>query len=360
MDAPVDAVDAIVAELLAREQASMLDRTKCSMTARNVYNRLTGTADRRYNDNLLAETRGVPELAAELRAAERAGEGRAYYVHFEHVTGESSHYFILLQLPGARGGVLLLQSAVFEFSIRDWLDPGALEAAARAAYAAAAAALPRDERDAARREALRAGHVRNRDFDLETAANVRACRFAERRAVPSVAELEAAFLAPLASLCGPWAAGDDTARRCRAYRALFGCRLDERAMSRAVALGCPAAAVRFVSGALAAGTCGAPPPQVPAASARAEAPGATSRAEAPGATDEAIVARYRAFARTLVDMAGAHGAPRAALAADLAGAIEGGRLDEGALCAFLPGVAPPPQVPAATTRTEIPGVALVD
>lgn len=245
------AVDRIVAQLLQCQQASMLDKTKCSMTARNVYNHLTGTGDMRYNDNLLGETRGTQDLLDELRAAERRGDGRVYYVHFDHVTGDSSHYFILLQLPGARG-VAVLQSAVFEFSIRDWLDPGALEREARFTFEAESASLAAREPDAHRRELLLDAHARNRDFDLQTAANVRACCFGARRVVPTVDELERALIWPLQDLCGPWAP-DNVERRCEAYRTIFGCRLSAVAMARTVRLGCNPAAVRYMSGPLAIG-----------------------------------------------------------------------------------------------------------
>lgn len=125
---PSDAIiGRMVHHLMVVQRLNMLDTTKCSTTARRVFNYMCGLGAVETNDNLSHTPPNLAELVEGLtRSSERTdvtdigtdmrmdiGIGmRVAYVHFDHLTNETSHYFIVV----AHGGrVTLLQSAVFEF-----------------------------------------------------------------------------------------------------------------------------------------------------------------------------------------------------------------------------------------------------
>ena len=241
MDSKILDLDRYIAHLLDVQQSNMLDRTKCSMTARNVYNHLTGSDDMAYNNNLSDTTPNLADLAVQLRTADASGGDRVYYVHFDHVTGESSHYFILLQLHGH--GVILLQSAVFEFSIHDWLYPVEMRTDA---YAAHIVRLQGVVDDPVRSKLIIGQLERDLKREQDTSRNIQACRYAERK-VHAVEAFVADFVDALGTLEGVWTE-EDVGARCRVYVELFGCRLEAETMANIVrGGGCKAATFKFVS-----------------------------------------------------------------------------------------------------------------
>jgi hypothetical protein len=111
-------LDKIVDHLLVEQKVNVLDKTKCSTSARHIYNYLCSDWNNSiyHNDNLSRTDPNIDELIDKLQAK----ESTVYYVHLDHLTNETSHYFIIVQI-GEK--VIVLQSAVFEFSIYEWLYP---------------------------------------------------------------------------------------------------------------------------------------------------------------------------------------------------------------------------------------------
>ena len=248
-------MDALVSRVLSERRLDALDRTKCSVSAKNVYDFLVGGGEEAvaWNDNLLGggarPAGGLDELAAELRAAEASGDDRAYYVHFDHVCGETSHYFILLQ----RGAVTTaLQSAVFEFSLRDWLRPGAtflevlLDDSRREAERAGAELLSGD--GAARAEAVAAQWGSWTARQLAVLRRIEECEFSRGRAHADMATVFVDRV--LRRLEGEWTE-EDADDRIAAYSEAFSCALDP-ALVRMIARrgGGGPASFRYVSASL--------------------------------------------------------------------------------------------------------------
>ena len=218
--------------LMVAQRVSMLDTTKCSTTARRVYDYLCAAGQGQGqgstiapNDNLAAV---APNLAA-LRPSASAGDFVAY-VHFDHMTNDTSHYFIVVR---SGPSVLVLQSAVFEFSLRDWLFPDEARMELHAATAAermpgmpgmsGMPGMPGMSEEVAAFVAEQAGRDRKRgDAILDSIA---ACRWGGGKTA-TVEEFEAEFLPALASLEGVWAERE-VPERAAVYRRLFACRLQE-------------------------------------------------------------------------------------------------------------------------------------
>ena len=249
-------IDRLVHHLMVTQKVNMLDTTKCSTTARRVYNYLLGADDAgtghahavgdahavgvAANDNLAGAAPNLALLGDALRASPPQGMGFVAYVHFDHVMNDTSHYFIVLC---ADGRVTLLQSAVFEFSISDWLFPR-LKKGGSKPYDSLKDHEPVDERERyfaeqARRELARSEAVLD---------GVAACRWSSSRETP-IDEFVADFLPALASLEGVWNE-EDLHKRCETYRALFSCVLPEDALRRGVRTGAfdKPAAVKWIGG----------------------------------------------------------------------------------------------------------------
>jgi pyruvate/2-oxoglutarate dehydrogenase complex dihydrolipoamide acyltransferase (E2) component len=257
---------ALVHHLLVHQRASMLDRTKCSVTACGIYNYLCAGGDGgggygggriAWNDNLVGAAPNWAGFAAAAAAAAASAAPTVYYAHLDHITGETSHYWIVVQRGDA---VMLLQSAVFEFSIRDWLFPDDAEAEAAAEHAAGVAAAAADadaygddEHARAYAAARLAAATAGLDATLRSRrgvmARVRAAGPWARGAAVPLADFLARFVPAVASLEGEWpAAPADVAARCAAYEATFGCRLDAERLARLLRVGgVRPAAVKWVS-----------------------------------------------------------------------------------------------------------------
>lgn len=161
-----------------------------------------------------------------------------YYGHLAHLTGETSHFFVVSQ-TGDR--LTVLQSAVFEYSLRDWLRPAEARAELLASHAAAVADLrPGDSPlDRARLEHLRSALAR----DLGVLERIEGLPHGAGREL-ALADFERGFLAGLAELEGAWTEAD-AGRRCATYSALFACRLDVALVRGLVRLGCEPARLAF-------------------------------------------------------------------------------------------------------------------
>jgi hypothetical protein len=110
----------IIKDVIIFKYYDIIDKTKCSVTAKNIFNYITNmysnfTEQISWNDTLFNNYVGLEEFIKINK------ENCVFYVYYEHVTGETSHYFIMIY--DNYGKFHLMQSAVFEYSIMDWLYP---------------------------------------------------------------------------------------------------------------------------------------------------------------------------------------------------------------------------------------------
>ncbi len=100
----------------------MLDKTKCSITAKNIYNYICKNysiyenCGISWNDTLFNNYITLTEFENM-----KDKNNKIFYVYYDHITGETSHYFILICTNNI---CYILQSAVFEYSIYDWINNG--------------------------------------------------------------------------------------------------------------------------------------------------------------------------------------------------------------------------------------------
>lgn len=117
-------IDKLINELLFEKNLDMLDRTKCSISARNIYNYLCGDNSVNQNDNLSNKSsnindpnRQVGELRDLSDTIMNCNKPHVFYIHFDHLTNETSHYFIVIAMGNSNKSIYVFQSAVFEFNI---------------------------------------------------------------------------------------------------------------------------------------------------------------------------------------------------------------------------------------------------
>lgn len=230
-------LDNVVHHLLVEQKVNMQDRTKCSTSARNIYNYLCGQGKMQYNNNLSNEKPNLKSLTEELRCL---AERKVYYVHFDHLTNETSHYFIIYQLADE---VMVLQSAVFEFSIYEWL------------YPREGIALIEKERDDVRKVLGNSSdlrdqyelqqHERNIEKQITIFKNVKECMFSSGRCIPLDVFINE-YVKRLESLEGLWTL-ENYERNCKTYTELFGCQLNCDLIKSHINLGIKPAIVKYCS-----------------------------------------------------------------------------------------------------------------
>lgn len=113
-------VSDIIGNILLFKYDDVIDKTKCSVTAKNIYNHIMDIySDHKehisWNDTLSDNYMDLEEFIKTDK------KNCVFYVYYEHVTGETSHYFIMVY--DNKKNFHVLQSAVFEYSIMDWLCP---------------------------------------------------------------------------------------------------------------------------------------------------------------------------------------------------------------------------------------------
>lgn len=201
------------------QAANMLDRTKCSTTARAVYNYLTGSQDICQNENLKGTGMAVQQLLPSMQQAVTE-PGQVFYVHFDHITGDTSHYFIIVQ---RQDQVVLLQSAVFEFSIQDWLLPNdESDPSPSPCHMTTEKGFDSDDVfETARRNAIRQQAERDVTERQRILESIRQCAFSQGR-VMSICEFGHEFVPALLSLEGTWHESE-VPTRCDAYARCFSC-----------------------------------------------------------------------------------------------------------------------------------------
>ena len=153
------------------------------------------------------------------RIAKRCNHAnQIFYVHFDHIVGETSHYFIICQTGES---FIILQSAVFEFSIRDWLFPAEAIASAVEDHRLKCASLqPEELRDRFQLEQ----HDRDLQRNLGIFERIKGCIYSSGR-VLDLKEI-GGFLLGLAALEGHWPTpGHDVYDMCDMYQRVFSCLL---------------------------------------------------------------------------------------------------------------------------------------
>jgi len=274
--------ESVIHHLLVEHEADMLDKTKCSVSARRIYNFLCDDReDIKPNDNmpdqvcsrsvdlvrdlLSRETKQSSssdhekeqEQAADVECTANDGnetvdrDFRVYYVHLDHLTNETSHYFILCCRAGR---VVVLQSAVFEYSIEEWLHPVKALRDVEAQMEALDRSIDRDARDGCDDNDL--DQLRNliemtyNKTELKKQAGIYQAimesPFSMGRTM-TVAEFIHAFVFPLASLEGTWTA-HDVNRNCAVFRRLFACELPREIIAAHVRGGIKPAVLKFIAG----------------------------------------------------------------------------------------------------------------
>jgi hypothetical protein len=110
----------ILKDIVLFRHDDVIDKTKCSVTAKNIFNYIMNV----YSDNTenISWNDTLNNNYIELEEFTNVDKKNCvFYVYYEHVTGETSHYFIMMYDNDEN--FIVLQSAVFEYSIMDWMYP---------------------------------------------------------------------------------------------------------------------------------------------------------------------------------------------------------------------------------------------
>lgn len=209
----------LVNYLLCTQSENMLDKTKCSTTACNVYNFLcNGDSKMIYNNNLITTHPNLSELPEALYANSR--DNTAYYLHFDHITGETSHYFIICQI---RDRVVLFQSAVFEYSISDWLFPDKAKQEGKQLFDSQLLMLDSD--DTVRYDITKQQLLYTFEERLQIIKRIESCKWSSIRNY-TIQEFITEFIPLLESLEGVWSTQEEDLNAKReTYTQCFACYL---------------------------------------------------------------------------------------------------------------------------------------
>lgn len=231
-------LDAVIHHLLVEQKVNMLDRTKCSTSARNIYNYMCGQGKMEYNNNLSNQEPNLDSLFEELMC--KKDEHKVYYVHFDHLTNETSHYFIIYQVGDK---ILILQSAVFEFSIYEWLHPKDSVMLAENEKKDIRKLLGKstDLRDQFELQQ----HERTIDKQMHIYKNIEKCMFSSGRCI-SIDTFIDEYVKNLKSLEGMWTL-ENYEKNCQTYTELFACQLNLDIIKSHINLGIKPATVKYCS-----------------------------------------------------------------------------------------------------------------
>jgi asparagine synthase (glutamine-hydrolysing) len=134
-------IDDLIEDLMQNMAESMLDRTKCSITAKNIFNYVVKHYSSKelghlnkfihWNDTLQNDYISLNEFINEhtlnkhtlnkhtLNKHTLKCANKMYYVYYDHICGQTSHYFILI-FNNNGNQFYMMQSAVFEYSLSCW------------------------------------------------------------------------------------------------------------------------------------------------------------------------------------------------------------------------------------------------
>jgi hypothetical protein len=187
-------------------------------------------------NNNLSDREPNLEHMSDLLLHGRASE--VYYVHFDHITNETSHYFIICKVAQE---ILVLQSAVFEFNIFEWLQPKANIDSCKRDFEQVKAELGTSD-DIRDRYALEQ-HERTFARQLAILENIDACKYSSGRRIP-IRTFIGEFIPKLQTIEGAWTL-ENMDEKCQMYRELFSCRLNYDIIRSHVKLGTKDASVKL-------------------------------------------------------------------------------------------------------------------
>jgi hypothetical protein len=206
----------IFKKLISIQSDNMLDRTKCSTTARNIYNFITDQ-EVGQNNNLSTMSSNINLLLEHIKE----NNNIAYYIHFNHITNDTSHYFIVIKW---NNNITILQSAVFEFSLADWCFPDDYENELKDNYIKKCKKIDDNEEESYRRDIFKKFELSTITTYMKIVDQIKECEFSKCR-ILTIEEFENYFLEPLISLEGIWNM-DNINDKINAYKKVFSCNLD--------------------------------------------------------------------------------------------------------------------------------------
>jgi len=216
----------IFRKLISIQSDNMLDRTKCSTTARNIYNFIT-SQEIGQNNNLSTMPSNIHLLLEHIKQHDNI----AYYIHFNHITNDTSHYFIIIKW---KMNITILQSAVFEFSLADWCFPDDYENEVQNSYTQKCKKIDTEEEEFYRRNIFKEYELSNMNNQMKYVNQIKECHFSKCK-ILTIEEFEHSFLQPLISLEGIWNINNIN-DKINAYKKVFSCILDNEKMIQIVSV----------------------------------------------------------------------------------------------------------------------------
>ena len=219
-------LDNIFKKLISIQSDNMLDRTKCSTTARNIYNFITNQ-EIGQNNNLSTMSSNIHLLLEHIKQ----NDNIAYYIHFNHITNDTSHYFIIIKW---KMNITILQSAVFEFSLADWCFPDNYENELKNNYTEKCKKIDEEEEEIYRRKIFKEYELSSINHGMNFVNQIKECEFSKCK-ILTIEEFEHNFLEPLISLEGIWNINNIN-DKINSYKKVFSCNLDNEKMIQIISL----------------------------------------------------------------------------------------------------------------------------
>lgn len=220
LESNIESFEAMIDELMEKQNDNMLDKTKCSITAKNIYNYLITRfgalpSDRiSWNDTLVSNSDSIINLDSLIAALkDEPMRTKIAYVYYDHMTGETSHYFILFCF---KENIYWFQSAVMEYCMADFIL-GSCEETAPAILA-----TTEDEETVEGHHAYFANQQALRDWNLrkDVLSRIDACSMSHGRST-TIDKFCEEMVPQLSALEGSWAEGAE--EKCKLYTSLFAC-----------------------------------------------------------------------------------------------------------------------------------------
>lgn len=222
-NANIESIETMINELMEKQSYSMLDKTKCSITAKNIYNylisRFGATPDDHisWNDTLLSNTDSIITLS-DLGTAftNEPQKTKIAYVYYDHMTGETSHYFILFCMNEK---IYWFQSAVMEYSMADFIlgtsedTPPSFELPE----------TPTDPVDDMRAYFTAQQALRDWNLRQEIINRINACEMSKAKWI-TIPDFCNNVIPSLMNLEGSWDVNTD--EKCKLYTSLFACAMN--------------------------------------------------------------------------------------------------------------------------------------
>lgn len=215
------------------QNENMLDKTKCSTTSRKIYNYLSSDNTVACNDNLSNLKPNLDCFNTDFI------NNRIFYIHLDHLTNETSHYFIVILIENE---VLVLQSAVFEFNIYEWLFPLLNLESITKEYNDIKTLL-KDSDDLRDKYSLEQ-ETRKYNKQKIILENIDACNYSNKRIIDKDKFLNS-FIIKLQQLEGDWTL-ENFEEKIEIYAHLFSCQLNKEIIKSQIKLGCKPAHVKYI------------------------------------------------------------------------------------------------------------------